>query len=32
VNNFADLFLAIAGVIRRFSLRSRQIKKIAIIS
>ena len=31
VNIFADLFLAIAGVMRRFSLRSRQIKKIPIV-
>jgi hypothetical protein len=32
VNNFADFFLAIAGVIRQFSLKARQIKKIPIVS
>jgi hypothetical protein len=30
VNNFADLLLAIAGVMRQFSSRSRQIKKIRL--
>jgi hypothetical protein len=30
VNNFADLFLGIAGVMRRFSSRSRQIKKFRL--
>jgi hypothetical protein len=32
VNNFADFFLAIAGVIRQFSPKARQIKKIPIVS
>jgi hypothetical protein len=32
VNNLADFFLAIAGAMREFSLRSRQIEKIPIVS
>jgi hypothetical protein len=32
VNKFANLFLAVAGVMRRFNSRSRQIKKNSIVS